>query len=72
MSADGRVQQIRSGPAQRRADTVAYLADRERVLGRTFRVRRDPEQAGDDIAAALGGRELARRWLIDVLAEMRR
>jgi hypothetical protein len=43
-----------------------YLTDRERILG-GLRVHRDPDVAAELVAVALGGRQAARRWLLDVV-----
>lgn len=43
-----------------------WTEQRERVLGRTMRVHLDATLAADDVAEALGGRQLARAWAAEL------
>ena len=48
-------------------DVGRYVEGRERVLGGTLRIPRDPEAAPEALAEQLGGRGLARSYLLAAL-----
>jgi hypothetical protein len=52
----------------RDSPTVAFLRNREAVLGGRLVVHVDPEIAAELLAAAMGGRQLAYEWALALLA----
>jgi hypothetical protein len=52
--------------------TRRYYCDRERVLGRCYHLSQDPDLAAEQLAAALGSRERARRWAGELLGALNR
>lgn len=44
-----------------------WTEQRERALGGTVRVHLDATLAGEDLASALGGRQLARAWAAELM-----
>ncbi len=44
-----------------------YMAGRERILGRRYTVRRDPELGAEDLAEETGGTDAALLWLADAV-----